>query len=118
MSVVYKLFPQFLRENRLYWMRTPLYIVKNGKQEAYYFTDEEMDAARSTLKGEVTRAKGIGALTSEQVYNSMFNPKYQRLEQLCPTEESLELLQNLMGEDVNYRKDFIFSHVDFSKISE
>lgn len=118
MSVVYKLFPQFLCENRLYWMRTPLYIVKNGKQEAYYFTDEEMDAARSTLKGEVTRAKGIGALTSEQVYNSMFNPKYQRLEQLCPTEESLELLQNLMGEDVNYRKDFIFSHVDFSKISE
>ena len=118
MSVVYKLFPQFLRENRLYWMRTPLYIVKNGKQEAYYFTDEEMDTARPTLKGEVTRAKGIGALTSEQVYNSMFNPKYQRLEQLCPTEESLELLQNLMGEDVNYRKDFIFSHVDFSKISE
>lgn len=118
MAAIQKLCPQFLQEDRLYWMRTPLYIVKNGKQETYYFTDEEMDAARPTLKGEVQRAKGIGALSPEQTYNSMFNPKYQRLELLHPSEEAIILLQELMGEDVSYRKDFIFSHVDFSKISE
>lgn len=118
MAAIYKLCPQFLQEDRLYWMRTPLYIVKNGKQETYYFTDDEMNVARPSLKGEVQRAKGIGALSAEQVHNSMFNPKYQRLELLHPSEEAIILLQQLMGEDVSYRKDFIFSHVDFSKISE
>ena len=50
--------PQFIREGRLCWLRSPLYIVNNGKKESYYFTDEEFEKARKTIKGEVTRAKG------------------------------------------------------------
>lgn len=50
--------PQFIREGRLCWLRSPLYIVNNGKKESYYFTDEEFNAARGKIKGEVTRAKG------------------------------------------------------------
>lgn len=118
MSAIQKLCPKFLQEDRLCWMRTPLYIVKNGNKETYYFTDEEMDLARPTIKGEVQRCKGIGSLSAEQAHNSMFEPKNQRMEVLHPTEEAIALLKELMGEDVSYRKDFIFSHVDFSKISE
>lgn len=118
MSAIQKLCPKFLEEDRLCWLRTPLYIVKNGTKESYYFTDEEMDLARPTIKGEVQRNKGVGSLSPDQARNSMFEPKNQRLEVLHPTEEAITLLTELMGEEVEYRKDFIFSHVDFSKISE
>ena len=58
--------PEFIKEGRLCWLRSPLYIVTNGKQESYYFTDEEMDAARDKIKGEVQRNKGLGSLEPEQ----------------------------------------------------
>lgn len=56
MCVIYKFAPQLIEEGRLFWLRSPLYIVKVGKKEYYYFTDEEYN--KSKLKGEVTRAKG------------------------------------------------------------
>ena len=56
MCTIYKFAPQLIEEGRLYWLRSPLYIVKSGKKTSYYFTDEEFSKAKT--KGEVTRAKG------------------------------------------------------------
>lgn len=58
MAALQYLAPQFIEEGRLGWLRSPLYIVKNGKNETYYFTDEEMDAARGHISGIVQRNKG------------------------------------------------------------
>lgn len=118
MANLYKLAPQFLEENRLCWLRSPLYIVKNGKEEKYFFTDEEMNAARATIKGEVQRNKGLGSLSAEQAHVSMFTPEYQKMEVLETSPEALELLSQLMGEEVSYRKDYIFNNIDFSTIRE
>ena len=118
MAVLQYLAPQFIQENRLCWLRSPLYIVKNGKQEQYYFTDEDFDKVRKTIKGEINRAKGLGALSVDQAHNSMFTEKYQRLDILHPTENSVQLLYNLMGNDSSLRKEFIFNNVDFSQLRE
>ena len=118
MSVLQYLAPQFIQENRLCWLRSPLYIVKNGKQEQYFFTDEDFDKVRKNIKGEINRAKGLGALSVEQAHNSMFTEKYQRLDVLHPTENAIQLLYNLMGSDSSLRKDFIFNNVDFSQLRE
>ncbi len=56
MAALRYLAPEFLEEHRLYWLRSPLYIVKNGKKEDYYFTDDEFNA--KSPKGEVSRCKG------------------------------------------------------------
>ena len=50
--------PDFIEEQRLCWLRSPLYIVKTKKGEEYYFTDEEMAATRGSINGEVQRNKG------------------------------------------------------------
>lgn len=110
--------PDFIREGRLCWLRTPLYIVKNGKKNNYYFNDDEFDKVRKTVKGTVTRAKGLGRLSPEVARESMFNPEYQRLETLEWNDEAIDLLFALMGEDVTPRKDFIMENVDFSKVAE
>ena len=118
MCALYKVAPQFITEGRLYWMRSPLYIIKNGKNESYFYTDEEFNAARGRIKGEVTRAKGLGALSPEQARTSMFTSEYQRFEQLIPDDSTLELLNQLMGKDSTPKYNFIFENIDFSQIME
>ena len=118
MCALYKVAPQFIKEGRLYWMRSPLYIVKNGKNETYFYTDEEFNAARGKIKGEVTRAKGLGALSPEQARTSMFTSEYQRFEQLIPDDSTLDLLNQLMGKDSTPKYNFIFENIDFSQIME
>ena len=116
MAALHYLAPQFLEEGRLYWLRSPLYIVKQGKKESYYFTDEEFNKANP--KGEVGRAKGLGSLSAEQARRSMFNEEFQRMEQIIPDQESLYMLEDLMGADVEPRRQFIFNMIDFSEVRE
>ena len=120
MSALRYLAPDFLNEGRLCWLRSPLYIVKNGKKESYYFTDEEMDKAHRSgkVKGEIQRAKGLGALSEEQARRSMFTDEYQRLDILIPDPDSLILLEQLMGSYVEPRREFIFNNIDFSEVRE
>lgn len=118
MAALQYLAPQFIEEGRLGWLRSPLYIVKNGKNETYYFTDEEMDAARGRISGIVQRNKGVGSLTSEQAYNSMFTPEYQRLDIFQTSPKAHDLLSALMGKDVEPRTEFILKNIDFSTIRE
>lgn len=118
MAALRYLAPEFLNEKRLCWLRSPLYIVKSGKNESYYFTDEEFNKVRGKLKGEVQRAKGLGALSVEQAHKSMFTPEFQRMDILEPDPDSLYMLEELMGSDVEPRKEFIFNKIDFSEIRE
>ena len=111
--------PQFIEEKRLCWLRSPLYIVKNKGKESYYFTDKEMNAARPNLPVgvEVQRCKGLGSLSAEQARNSMFGEN-QVMDVLDPSWNAIDLLEKLMGNDVKYRKDYIFNNIDFSEVKE
>ena len=118
MAALAHIAPEFIREGRLCWLRSPLHIVHDGKKETYYFTDEELEQDRHKIKGEIQRNKGLGSLEPEQARESMFNPEYQRLDVMEYSEEAMDLLYSLMGEDVTPRRDFIMSNVDFSEIRE
>ena len=110
--------PDFIKEGRLYWLRSPLYIIENRGKETYYFSDAEFNRDRAKLKGEVTRAKGLGELPAETAHKSMFTDEYQRMEPLEWTEEGLNLLYDLMSDEVDPRRDFIMKNIDFSEIRE
>lgn len=118
MAALAHIAPQFIREGRLCWLRSPLYIVTSGKTESYFFTDEEFNAAKGKIKGEVKRNKGLGALKPHQAKRSMFDPEYQRLDIMEYEESAMDLLYALMGEDVAPRREFIMENVDFTEIRE
>lgn len=118
MAALHYLAPKFIEEGRLCWLRSPLYIVKNGKKESYYFTDKEFNAVRGKVKGEVQRNKGLGALSPEQAHISMFTDEYQRLDVLEWSPDAIQLLEQLMGEDVEPRRQFVFNEIDFSEVRE
>lgn len=118
MAAIRYLAPQFLEEGRLCWLRAPLYIVTNGKKKDYYFTDEEYNKVRGSIRGEIHRNKGLGEMGEDEVKESMFDKERQRMEVLETSPEALYLLEQLMGEDVIPRTNFIFKNVDFSEIKE
>ena len=118
MAALSYLAPQFIKEGRLCWLHTPLYIISDGKKETYAFTDEEMNSMRGKVKGNITRNKGLGEMTAESARRSMFTSEFQRMEILEYSDEAMEILYTLMGEDVEPRRDFIMNNVDFTEIRE
>ena len=120
MAAMAHIAPEFIKEGRLCWLRSPLHIVTNGKTETYYFTDAEFLEAKEKgkIKGEVQRNKGLGSLEPDQARKSMFSPEYQRIDVMEYDEAAMSLLYDLMGEEVEPRRDFIMNNVDFSEIAE
>lgn len=118
MAALQHLAPDFIREGRLCWLHSPLYIVTNGTKENYYYTDEEFDKVRGKITGTVTRAKGLGELSPETAKASMFTVGQQRLEVLSYSQTGIELLNELMGDDPESRRNYIVKNIDFSTIRE
>ena len=118
MAAMTYLAPEFIKEGRLCWLRSPLFIVNNKGKNNYYYDDNEYEKVRGKIKGEVTRAKGLGELSAQIARESMFQPENQRLDVLNFSDAAINLLKQLMGSDVQPRKDFIFKNVDFSTITE
>ena len=118
MAALAYLAPDFIKEGRLCWLHAPLYIISDGKTETYAFTDEEMNKMKGKVKGNITRNKGLGEMTAVSAHRSMFTPEFQRLTTLEYSEQAIEILWALMGEDVEPRRDFIMSNIDFSMIRE
>ncbi len=118
MAALTHIAPEFIQEGRLCWLRSPLYIVTDKGKETYYFTDEEYNKAKGSIKGEVQRNKGLGSLEPEQAKSSMFDPAHQRLDVMEYSDEAINLLYALMGTSVEPRRKFIMENVDFSEIKE
>ena len=118
MANLHRLCPQFLKENRLYWLRSPLFIEqdKNKNPVSWYYTDEEFNKVRGTLKGNIKRIKGLGALGEEDLKATLFSSTGgQLMDEIEYSPEGVEQLCNLMGVEIAPRKDFVMSKIDFSE---
>lgn len=118
MANLHRLCPQFLKENRLYWLRSPLFIEqdKNKNPVSWYYTDEEFNKVRGTLKGNIKRIKGLGALGEEDLKATLFSSTGgQLMDEIEYSPEGVEQLCNLMGVEIAPRKDFVMSRIDFSE---
>lgn len=111
MSFFRKLLPKFLEEERLYWLQAPLFKVTSRGQSYFYYDEKEL---KNGVKGEQVRYKGLGQMNPEDMKLSMFGPK-RKLEQIKVSPAGLQQLDELMGKDGQYRKDFLFSEIDFSE---
>ena len=114
MAMTYIISPNVLTNNRLFWLRAPIYKVstKNKNYYYYYYTEEEF---KHHPNGNIIKYKGLGQMNDDDLKESMFSPEWQRLEPINFSDEGLELLLKLMGPEVDYRKEFVYNNIDFSK---
>ena len=112
MALLYKFAPEFLKEGRLYWLHAPLFKVTSGKTAQYFYTEEQVK--QSKTKGTQQRFKGLGEMKDEDA-RCMFDNN-QWLEQLTWDDSVAGLLEGLMGDDSQPKKDFVFSRINFEEI--
>ena len=112
MALLYKFAPEFLKEGRLYWLHAPLFKVTSGKTAQYFYAEEQV--RQSKAKGTQQRFKGLGEMKDEDA-RCMFDNN-QWLERLTWDDSVAELLEGLMGDDSQPKKDFVFSRINFEEI--
>lgn len=113
--------PQFIKEGRLFRMKMPLFVLRYKDKTLYAFSEEERDILlkKNGKPKEISRKKGIGENTPQETKESVFGAqrRWERI-QIEDFERYSEMMNMLMGPNVEERKQFIMKNVDFSNICE
>lgn len=114
---IWHICPEFVKQNRVGWYHAPLFIVEHKGKKTYFYSDEDYNQRGRQLPGVVRRVKGIGLLEKDELRDAIFtSPIAHEIFQYTP--EAMEVLEAFMGEDVQPKKDYVFSHIDFSEYGE
>lgn len=108
--------PDLIKNGHVYLAVPPLFRVTTAKEVFYCATDKEVEALTATLKQKRTtyqigRFKGLGEMSAKDMGQTLMSPEHRILKQINIHDLSYttHVIQVLMGEDSEQRKDFLRS---------
>ena len=110
LTFFYRFMPQLIENSHVYAALPPLYRIRKASKDLYVYSDEELKKEISDASsGNVTRFKGLGEMSSIQLWDTTMNPKTRKIKKIF-IEDAVEadrVFSMLMGDDVQARKTFI-----------
>jgi DNA gyrase subunit B len=115
LTLFYRKMPQLISEGHVFIAQPPLYRLQKGLKIQYCYTDDERDRISKELGGKgvvVQRFKGLGEMTTEQLSETTMKPGKRTLLKVTVDDAARanDLLQILMGEEVEPRRQYIQEH--------
>ena len=105
-----------LLSGKVYRVLTPLYTATYKGERSFLYNEDDLAAYRKgkdESKIKLTHAKGLGENSAQELKEYCFDAQnYQRI--IVPDEQSAgDLFEQLMGKNVEARKDFLYENANF-----
>jgi DNA gyrase subunit B len=109
--------PELVKKGHIYLAMPPLYVAKRKDEYTYYQDKAKLDSSFPNGVPDsirVQRFKGLGEMDPKQLDVTTMNPKSRNLMQVNFDEENslgiMKVFEDLMGVEVDRRKEFIMSN--------